>query len=49
MRLSEFTATGNVLTLDVLFGDPRGSGSMAICRDMAQVVAALGTRSSGCS
>lgn len=41
MRLSEFTATGNVLTLDVR-SEIRAARFKAICRDMAQFVAALG-------
>jgi hypothetical protein len=41
MRLSEFTAAGNVLTLDVR-SEIRAARFKAICRDMDQVVAALG-------
>jgi len=41
MRLSEFTAAGNVLTLDVR-SEIHAARFKAICRDMDQVVAALG-------
>ena len=41
MRLSEFSATGNVLTLDVR-SEIRAARYKAICRDMDQAVAALG-------
>lgn len=41
MRLSEFTASGNVLTLDVC-SEIRAARFKAICRDMDQAVTALG-------
>ena len=41
MRLSEFTAAGNVLTLDVR-SEIRPARFKAICRDMDQAAAALG-------
>ena len=41
MRLSEFTASGNVLTLDVR-SEIRPTRFKLICRDMDQAVSALG-------
>ena len=41
MRLSEFTAAGNVLTIDVR-SEIRAARFKAICRDLDQAVAALG-------
>jgi hypothetical protein len=41
MQLSEFTAAGNVLTLDVR-SEIRPARFKAICRDMDQAAAALG-------
>jgi len=41
MRLSEFSAAGNVLTLDVR-SEIRATRFKAICRDMDQAVSALG-------
>lgn len=42
MQLSEFTATGNLLTLEVR-SEIRPARFKAICKDMDRAVAALGT------